>query len=307
MRFTAIDFETANGFIGSICAVGLAIVEGGAVVDRKYWLIKPHREYRRFHPFNVAIHGITRDMVAGAEEFDAVYMREIAPILKDTVLAAHNAAFDMSALRHVLGLYHIEYPTVGYICTYKAAQKTWAGLENYKLDTISRRLRYRFVHHNALEDALACANILLTIGREKEIHSLDALAGDLGMRMGRLYRGGYQPCSIAGRNRGTRAPGIPPRTGGYDPNHGLYGMKVVFTGRLLGMSRRAAMQRVLDIGGIASDALTEDTDFLVMGMGEYLEFSDGQESNKTKRAKTLIDSGKRLQIIDEKEFMRMIG
>lgn len=197
MRFTALDFETANSFIGSICAVGLAIVEDGVVVDKKYWLIKPHEDHRYFDPFNVYIHGITRDMVEDAQEFDAVYLSEIMPIIKDSVLAAHNAAFDMSALRHVLDLYHIDYPEIPYVCTFKAAQKTWAELENHKLDTVSRHLNFRFVHHNAQEDALACANILSEIFKEKKLSDFDTLTKALGMRIGQLYAGGYQPCSTS--------------------------------------------------------------------------------------------------------------
>ncbi|HET8877955.1 MAG TPA: exonuclease, partial [Arthrobacter sp.] len=33
LDFTAIDFETANGFRGSPCAVGLTKVRGGVVVE----------------------------------------------------------------------------------------------------------------------------------------------------------------------------------------------------------------------------------------------------------------------------------
>ncbi len=205
MRFTALDFETANSFIGSICAVGLAIVEDGVVVDKKYWLIKPHKDHSYFDPFNVYIHGITKDMVAEADEFDTVYTNEIAPVIQGTVLAAHNAAFDMSALRHVLDLYHIEYPRVDYVCTFKAAQKTLADLENHKLDTVSRHLNFRFTHHNALEDALACANILSEIFKEKKLSDFNTLTKALGMRIGQLYAGGYEPCSTSKTCRVKRA------------------------------------------------------------------------------------------------------
>lgn len=211
MRFTALDFETANSFIGSICAVGLAIVEDGAVVDKKYWLIKPHKDHSYFDPFNVYIHGITKDMVADAPEFNTVYTNEIAPVIQGTVLAAHNAAFDMSALRHVLDLYGIDYPLIQYVCTFKAAQKTWAELENHKLDTVSRHLDFTFTHHNALEDALACANILVEIVKKKQLGDIDALAAALGMRMGQLYAGGYEPCSTSKACRSKK-----PRTTPFD-------------------------------------------------------------------------------------------
>ena len=199
MQFTAIDFETANSFSGSICAVGLAVVEGDTVLEKKYWLVHPHESCDYFDPFNIGIHGITPSMVRGADTFDSLYRSEILPRIGGNLMAAHNAAFDMSALRHVLDTYGMEYPTARYICTCKAAQKTWADLENHKLNTVSDFLDFRFEHHNALEDALACANVLLAVQREKHACTADALAAALGMRIGSLNPCGYTPCSVRRR------------------------------------------------------------------------------------------------------------
>lgn len=197
MRFVAIDFETANGFIGSICAVGLALIRGGTVEESRFWLVKPHKSCRRFDPFNVAIHGIRERDVADAMEFDALYRQEILPRIQGCVVAAHNAAFDMSALRHVLDLYRIEYPPIRYVCTCKASIRTWEDLENHRLDTVSRFLNFDFKHHDALEDALACANILTEVFRRHRTDDLDALLPVIGMRAGRLLAGDYEPCSIS--------------------------------------------------------------------------------------------------------------
>ena len=207
MRFTAIDFETANGFIGSICAVGIAVVECDRVVSKKYRLIKPHVYCRWFDPLNVTIHGIDGDMVSDADEFDEVYGKEILPLIGDSVIAAHNASFDMAALRHALDLYGIGYPELSYVCTYKAALRTWEGLENYKLDTVSRFLNFRFRHHNALEDAMASANVLRAVMRDRGEAEFDGLMGSLGMRAGRLFPGGYLPCSIGKQHCGAKDPG----------------------------------------------------------------------------------------------------
>ena len=43
--FAAIDFETANNYRSSVCAVGVVIVCGGRIVDKFYSLIKPEPEY----------------------------------------------------------------------------------------------------------------------------------------------------------------------------------------------------------------------------------------------------------------------
>ncbi|KJS86989.1 MAG: exonuclease [Peptococcaceae bacterium BICA1-8] len=203
MRAVCIDFETANSFVGSICSVGLAIIEGGCVVDTKYWLVKPHHQYSYFDPFNIRIHGIDEEAVKDAQEFDAIY-DQIKPLFNNAVVVAHNAAFDMSALRHVLTLYEIEYPEVEYICTYKTALRTWDGLENYKLNTVCKYLKHSFTHHNAQEDAIACGKVLLSALAAKGSSSIEELTSLIGMRIGKLYINGYNPCSISSSKKSKR-------------------------------------------------------------------------------------------------------
>lgn len=306
MRFAALDFETANSFIGSICAIGLAIVDNGSIVDKRYWLIKPHKDYCYFNSFNVMIHGITKSMVNDSEEFNVIYKNELLPLIQDHILVAHNASFDMSALRHVLDLYQIDYPQIQYLCTYKAALKTWVGLENYKLDTISEFLSFEFTHHNAQEDALACANILIAILNKNRLNDIRTLSELIGLKLGQLYANGYNPCSIKSSHR-VDCSLITPESQAFDIDNDFYGKKVVFTGTLLSMPRKEAMQRVVNVGGTISDTLTVDTDFLVMGIHNYSKFNYGQVSSKAKKAKLLISQGCKIQIIDEKEFIRIIG
>ena len=69
MRFAAIDFETASGARVSACSLGIAVVEDGAIVARREWLIRPPSLY--FSPLQHSVHGITPEMVADAPEFDA--------------------------------------------------------------------------------------------------------------------------------------------------------------------------------------------------------------------------------------------
>ena len=199
MRAVCIDFETANGFIGSACSVGIAVIEEGQIIDTKYWLIKPHLEYCYFDPFNVRIHGIKEKDVKDALEFDLIYA-QISPLFENAYVIAHNASFDMSVLRHVLDLYKIPYPQVDYLCTYKTALKTWSGLDNYKLDTVCKFLKHDFAHHNALEDAIACGNVLLSALSARGVSTIKELASLVGMRLGKLYTGGYNPCSISKQN-----------------------------------------------------------------------------------------------------------
>ncbi len=197
MRAICIDFETANSFLGSICSVGLAIIEDGGIIEAKHWLVKPHPRHLYFNSFNVAIHGINKETVKDAAEFDAVY-REIEPLLNNSVIVAHNASFDISVLRQALDLYDIEYPEIRIICTYKTALKTWQGLENYKLNTVCRFIKHSFKHHDAQEDAVACGRVLLSAVAEKGSGSLEEFASAMGIKLGKLSANSYYPCRISG-------------------------------------------------------------------------------------------------------------
>lgn len=55
--FTAIDVETANEDLSSICQIGIATVRDGAVLDVWTTLINP---LGRFSPRHTAIHGIDK-------------------------------------------------------------------------------------------------------------------------------------------------------------------------------------------------------------------------------------------------------
>ncbi|MBS4025233.1 MAG: DNA polymerase III [Clostridia bacterium] len=305
MRVVCIDFETANRFAGSICAIGIAVLEDSSVVDTKYWLVKPHADYSYFDPFNVMIHGIDEEAVKDAPEFNDIY-EQIKPVLRGAMVSAHNAAFDMSALRHVLDLYEIEYPEIEYVCSYKVALKTWSGLRNYKLNTICQFLNHEFTHHNAQEDAVACSKVLLEALVVKGVSTIEELTSLIGMSHGKLYIGGYNPCSIRSSTKGLDIKDIVPQKNTFDQEHEFYKKKLVFTGMLSAMTRKEAMQKVVDAGGFIGNGVTEDTDFLIMGMQDYSKFADGKESSKTKKAKDLISKGRQLQIIDEVQFTRLL-
>lgn len=193
MNFTAIDFETANSHRSSACALGITVIRNGNIVEKNSWLIKP--KVNKFDSRNVAIHGIRAKDVEFMPEFDELYRNTFKDYLEGELVVAHNASFDMSVLRYVLDQYGIEYPSFDYLCTVKLAQRHWNHLENHKLNTISNYLKFNFNHHDALDDTLACANILTTISKELEIDSPRKLAKELGVTVGKMYPDGYKSCS----------------------------------------------------------------------------------------------------------------
>lgn len=66
LDYTTIDFETVNSYRGSPCAVGLVRVLDGIAADGLHWLIRPPEPVDLVDNFNIALHGITPEMVATA-------------------------------------------------------------------------------------------------------------------------------------------------------------------------------------------------------------------------------------------------
>lgn len=190
MNFTAIDFETANSSRASACSVGVCIVQNGQIVQCHQRLIRPDPLY--FSPFNIAIHGITETDVADAPAFADLWPELLAGI--SGPLVAHNASFDISVIRGSLAAAGIEYPDLHYFCTRVMAKLAWPGMPTYGLDHLAQHLGHSFQHHNAAEDAKACAVLALEACRIRGVTDLRELDEPFVFSAGRLYPGGYTPC-----------------------------------------------------------------------------------------------------------------
>lgn len=173
----ALDFETANERRDSACAVGLAWIEGGAVVRRESRLIRP-RELR-FSPGNIRVHGILPADVRHQPEFPEA-MAEFLPDLAGGLILAHNAGFDLGVLRSSLAAYGMAVPPLASLCTLQIARKVFPDPAGCGLGKVAARLGIRFEHHDAGEDAYACASIALAAVRERGAGDIPALARSLG-------------------------------------------------------------------------------------------------------------------------------
>jgi len=160
MKLCVIDFETANRSMASACSIGIMVVEDGEVLHEAVYGIKPHVKYAYFDEFNISIHGIRYEDVEGEPEFDGIYPK-LLPWFKDSILMAHNASFDMSVLKSLLRLYHIEPPTIKYIDSLEIARKVYPFLRNHRLNTVCEHLEIELNHHEALSDARGSCLIAL--------------------------------------------------------------------------------------------------------------------------------------------------
>ncbi len=159
MKLAGLDFETANYRPGSICAVGLAVMDNGIIIEKREWLVRPHKCMDFVIPQFTAIHGIGYYDLRQSPEFP-----EIWPVMRDILcgadcVAVHNAKFDLRHLKCVLELYNLPRISLPYICTLELSRKKLPELAAHSLDVVAGHLEIAFNHHDALEDAAACAAI----------------------------------------------------------------------------------------------------------------------------------------------------
>ncbi len=173
MKITVIDFETANRNRASACSIGVAVIEDGEITTRVERLIKPPKGIGWFREDFIDIHGITHADVCDAPGFDTVF-QELRPYFENTLLAAHNAVFDIGVLGALLGHYGISY-SCDYFCTLAASRAVWPHLPAHDLGTVARHLGVALDHHHAGSDANAAARMILAMLSENRFERLQMI------------------------------------------------------------------------------------------------------------------------------------
>jgi DNA polymerase-3 subunit epsilon len=179
----ALDFETATSSRASACALGVAVIQDGAVVSSGAWLIQPPGN--QYDPMNIHVHGIHPSHTAAAPTYDALYP-ELAPFIERRNVVAHYAPFDVSVLRAMHDHYRIPLPETEYTCSCQMAQRAFPALPNHKLPTVCAHCAIPLEHHDATSDALACAEVALRCRDEVGAATIHETVRTLGVRLRQL-------------------------------------------------------------------------------------------------------------------------
>lgn len=292
MNFVAIDFETANAKRTSACSIGMAKVRDGKVIETFHELIKP--EPFDFNYINVSIHGITPEMVESTATFIDQWPI-IRDFIGDDVLVAHNVSFEQSVINQTLQQNGHQIPEFDYLCTLYMTKVNYPRRIGYKLDDVCKDILGKNVnHHDALEDAIACA--------ELAVHNISRFPNQpLRELMGALYVTPQRD-----KQEWKKLTGIKPTREELDPNHPFFDKKFVITGVLHSFSREKAVQLIVDCGGIYQDSLTKATDYLVIGDEEFQLLQYGNRSTKARKADEYNSKGGSIKIINEEEFLHSV-
>jgi len=161
VRHIALDVET-TGLSPQrgdrVIEIGAVVVEHGTIVEEFQTLIQINKRIPLQAQF---IHGITNEMLIGMPEPEEVFPR-FKEFVRDRVLIAHNAQFDIGFLRAEYERLGIGCPMT-YHCTMELSRAIFPRLKNHKLETVYRHLfgkiDGREQRHRALDDARMVARM----------------------------------------------------------------------------------------------------------------------------------------------------
>src|ERR1700754_4549282 len=161
-EFIALDTET-NGLGGDRCElteVGWVLVGGGELHTDDSWLVGVAQPLGRYIQ---RFTGISQEMVDKAPAPEDVLPR-LAAMLRNRVLVAHNARFDVRVLRQAFARAALEWPNPPVICTVQVARRFLPLQPRRGLSTLAGALGVEVDEvHRALPDARTCAQVFCAL------------------------------------------------------------------------------------------------------------------------------------------------
>lgn len=284
MHFVAIDVETANPDMGSICQVGVATFVDDRLVGEWGSLVDPE-DY--FDDVNVSIHGIDPSMVRGQPKLPQIADR-LRAALESTVTVCHTH-FDRVALTRAYLKYKLAPISTNWLDSARVVRRTWKDLawKGYGLASVCSKIGYAFQHHDALEDAKAAGFVLMAALRESR-ESLEYWEHRV-----------IQPIDPATSSSGAAIQ----RDG--NPEGDLFGEVIVFTGALE-LPRAEAADLAASVGCQVAQGVTKKTTMLVVGDQDATKLAGYEKSSKHRKAERLVAEGHRIRIIRESDFKALV-
>jgi DNA polymerase-3 subunit epsilon len=284
MNFIAIDVETANADLSSICQIGIAKYSNGVMVDEWCSLINPE-DYFDF--MNVMVHGISENDVQNSPKFPEV-IPTLQSYMNDAICVSHTH-FDRVSVTRACSKYDINPVNAIWLDSARVARRTWKQFarSGYGLKNICEHIGYEFAHHNALEDAKAAGQIMLAAVQETGLNLDEWLA---------RVKQPIDPNSS--KSERIKRDG--------NPDGALFGEIICFTGALQ-ITRKDAADLAADIGCAVASGVTMKTTILVVGDQDTKRLAGWKKSSKHRKAEMLIEKGQNIRIINESDFKVLVS
>lgn len=198
--------------------------------------------------------------------------------------------FDRVALNRVCEEYHLPSIKTNWLDSAKITRRTWEqfAYKGYGLKNIADFLEIKFEHHDALQDAIAAGLVVANACLIKEI-SIEDWFQRIGMPINQNYSKSDYSASI-------KQDG--------NPEGSLFGENLVFTGAL-SLPRKEASRIAAKIGCNVLNSVTQKTTILVVGTQDSTKLAGYEKSSKHRKTEELIEKGKQIKILSEKDFIKM--
>lgn len=285
--YTVVDIET-TGFdpmFDAIIEVAGIKYRGKKEVGRFQSLVKP--DYNEIPDYITELTGITNEMVADASSINEVLPRFLEFIGEDVVVG-HNAHFDVNFIYDYSGYLELKPFSNDFVDTLRLSRRLYPELKSHKLSALAEHLGVEpDGEHRAFEDCVTT---------QKCLSAMEACAAQ---------NGGIPALASSSYSRLSKM--IVAETSDFDVDSPVYDRTFAFTGTLERMTRKEAMQAIVNAGGHCTDGVIAETNFLVLGNNDYCKAIKGGKSAKQKKAEKMRLSGADIETISESVFYDMLG
>ncbi|WP_294749943.1 exonuclease domain-containing protein [uncultured Ruminococcus sp.] len=287
-EYVMLDTETTGFSVewDSMIEIGALKVRNGEIIDTFETFVKLDEELPEFI---TELTGITDAMLIDAPAPQEA-VKAFLDFLGDDMIVGYNVKFDINFIQEDLKRYFGQEMNNDYIDCMRIARKLFPDEKHHRLKDM--RKLFGIIadkEHRASHDCIATKAVFEKL-REVAIDKY----------------GSIEDFKKAFGYKGLKASDISAQNSSFDVTHILFGMTCVFTGTLEKMTRREAMQAVVDIGGIVGDNVTKDTNFLILGNNDYCKTIKDGKSTKQKKAESLMLKGNDIAIIPENVFYEML-
>lgn len=297
MDFVTLDFETANSSPESPCEIGLTFVEDGKVRGTYAKLIRPPGN--RYDYWNTKVHGIKPHETAYQPAFDEIW-KEVAPLVADKFMIAHNASFDFSVLRKTLRFYGQDVPSLLYACSVQLSKKVWQGLPKYNLKALCDHHGIPLNHHRAEADSLATAQLCIRAFQDGGIESVEDIRAKLGTHIWQMQAEANVRLAIKKNKVNSRVPRLE-LVSKRSPGSIFYNKKIVLAGKFLTLTKSEVVQEIIDLGGFPEERITNETNFLIQGKEDERKIM--RYPTKQRIAMDFIARGAEITFLTEEDFL----
>lgn len=199
-----------------------------------------------------------------------------------------HTPFDRISIHQAFGVHGLQPLNTTWLDSARVARRTWEEVawSGYGLANVCRLIGYEFEHHDALEDAKAAGQVMISA------------MGLSGLNIQGWLRRVELPISSSPTSGSVARAG--------NPEGPLFGEVMAFTGALH-LTRQEAADLAAKAGCRVTSGVTRHTTMLVIGDQDASRLKGHTKSSKHRKAEQLVAAGQTIRILRESDFIRLVG